>query len=94
MKVCNAALVGIKTKVITSVPMSELKTDSYHHKPGLLDFEVTIPCIVNDGEITGGTEIVLWLERIVCRDGEKTRNQKRMFCADSADSEPATKWKK
>ena len=59
-----------------------------------MDFEVTIPCIVNDEKITGGTEIVLWLERIVCRDGVKTYNQKRMFCEDSADSEPATKWQK
>ena len=90
----DSAVVGIETKVIISAPMNELKTDSGDPRPGLLDFEVTIPCIVNDGEITGGTEIVLWLDRIVCRDGEKTRNQKRMFCADSADSEPATKWKK
>ena len=89
---CNSRIVGIKTKVITSAPMPELKTDSYHHKPGLLDFEVTIPCIVNDEKITGGTEIVL--ERLEWSKKVKTCNQKRMFCADSADSEPATKCKK
>ena len=88
VKVCNSALVGIKTKVITSVPMSELKTDSYHHKPDLFDFEVTIPCIVNNVIIKCGTEIVLLWEFM--SKPPKT-NQKRIFITSSAG---ATKYQK
>ena len=77
---------GFETKVIISAPMTELKTDSYHHKPGLLEFEVTIPSIVNNIKITGGTEIVLWLEHTDgVRDvNAQVRNQKRIFIADNA----------
>ena len=39
--------------------MEELKTDLYHSSPGLLEFEVTVPCIVNTAKIAGGAEIVL-----------------------------------
>ena len=53
----NSAIGSFKTKVITSAPMTELKTDSYHHKPGLLEFEVTIPCIVNNEKINAGTKL-------------------------------------
>ena len=82
-KRCNSTIVGIRTKVITSAPVTELKTDSYHHKPGMLDFEVTIPCIVNNVIITGGTEIVLWWEH---RNGyhSKAPNQKRIFLTSDA----------
>ncbi len=59
----NSEVVGIKTNVINSAPMTELKTDSYHHKQGMLNFEVTIPCIVNNETIKCGDEIVLRSER-------------------------------
>ena len=81
----NSAIGSFKTKVITSAPMTELKTDSYHHKPGLLEFEVTIPSIVNNIKITGGTEIVLWLEQKQGRKGMPP-NQKRILIPSSARS--------
>ena len=70
--------------------MTELNADSYHHKQGMLNFEVTIPCIVNNEKITGGAEIVLrWEHRE--RDDASPPNAKRIRIDDS---EPAPKWKK
>jgi len=87
----NSAVVDIKTKVINSAPMTELKTDSYHHKPGMLDFEITIPCIVNNEEITCGTEIVLMWEKTAdnMNEGQQTRNNKRVINAFSAGAPKA-----
>ena len=82
----NSAVVGIKTKTINSAAMTELKTDSYHHKPGMLAFEITIPCIVNNKELKRGTEIVLmWKKKADnIKDGQQTRNNKRAISAYSA----------
>ena len=60
----KSAVVGVEIKVITSSPMKELETDSYHPSAGLLDFEITVPCIVNTDKIAGGAEIVLKWEKM------------------------------
>ena len=73
---CNSRIVGIKTKVITSAPMTELKTDSYHHKPGLLDFEVTIPCIVNDEKLQAGPKSCYGWIVLFAETGKKTTIKK------------------
>ena len=75
----NSAVVEVATKVITSSPMEELKTDLYHSSPGLLEFEVTVPCIVNTAEIAGGAEIVVkWDEyENMYRGQRKADNKKR-----------------
>ena len=70
----NSAVVEVAIKVITSSPMKELKTDLYHSSPGLLEFEVTVPCIVNTARIAGGAEIVLRWEN---KPAYKTLWQKR-----------------
>ena len=55
----NSEVVAIKTSVINSASLTEWKTDSDHHKQGMLNFEVTIPCIVNNETIQCRDEIVL-----------------------------------
>jgi hypothetical protein len=59
----NSEVVAIKTSVINSASLTEWKTDSDHHKQGMLNFEVTIPCIVNNEKVKGGDEIVLRSEK-------------------------------
>ena len=59
----NSAVVEVAIKVIISSPLKELKTDLYHSSPGLLEFEVTVPCIVNTAKVAGGAEIVLRWEK-------------------------------
>ena len=71
----NSAVVEVATKISTSSPMKELKIDLYHSSSGLLEFEVTVPCIVNTAKIAGGAEIVLRWEN---KPAYKTRiRQKR-----------------
>ena len=76
----------IKTRVISASPMKELGNDSYLSRAGILDSEVTIPCIVNYEEITCGTEIVLMWEKKAdnIKEGQQTRNNKRVINAYSA----------
>ena len=80
----NSAVVGIETKVITSAPMKELKTDSDHHKQCMLNFEVTIPCIVNNEKIKGGDEIVLRSEKKLDNMDSGNLRHKRIITAFDA----------
>ena len=80
----NSTVVEIETKVIISAPMTELKTDSYHHKPDLFDFEVTIPCIVNNEKIKGGDEIVLRSEKKLDNMDSGNLRHKRIITAFDA----------
>ena len=70
----NSAVVEVAMKAITSSPMKELKTDLYHSSPGLLEFEVTVPCTVNTAKIAGGAEIVLrWENKAAYKTGWQKR---------------------
>ena len=87
----NSAVVEVAIKVITSSPLKELKTDLYHSSPGLLEFEVTVPCIVNTAKIAGGAEIVLRWEN---KPAYKTLWQKRKRDRRTACGSPMHKKRK
>ena len=55
----KSAVVGVEIKVLTATSMGNLITDDYHPRSGCLNFDVTVPCIVNTAKIASGTEIVL-----------------------------------
>ena len=76
----NSAVVEVAIKVITSSHMKELKTDLYHSSPGLLECEVTVPCIVNTAKIAGGAEIVLRWENA---GAYKTRSRQKRKALDA-----------
>ena len=50
--------------------------------PGLLEFEVTVPCIVNTAKIAGGAEIVLKWEKKV--EAKETDGKKKVINALTA----------
>ena len=70
----NCAVVGVEVKVINTSPWKELRTDFYEPSPGVLDFCVTVPCIVNTEKLAGGVEIVVKWEKKVEQEAD---NKKR-----------------
>ena len=77
----NCAVVGVEVKVITSSAWKELTTKFYEPSPGVLDFTVTVPCIVNTERIAGGAEIVVKWEKKVEEKADKKKKVIDAFAA-------------
>ena len=55
----------------------------YHSSPGLIEFEVAVPCIVNTATIAGGAEIVLRWERYNKKYNTRTQQKRKVIDAFS-----------